>query len=283
MTLGIIKSACALAVVLWAAALSHAQQPLPQAPPTATIMGTVLDITGGTVPNATVVSQGPNENRTVVTGDNGFFKFDGINAGTPIRILVTASGFKSWTSNQIIPQSGQSFILTGVTLAVAPVEISVSAVTPEQIAAEQVKEDVTATGVTLGSLDYMSPEQVKAEPTDARSDLYSVGVSLYEMVTGQRMFSSTSSYSVMEAQVKQMPRPPIELQSSLPKALNDIIMVAIAKDPGARFQSAEAFRNALSGANVSVVAATAGATPVQQQTPVLTPLPVARPAPPTLP
>ncbi len=142
-------------------------------------------------------------------------------------------------------------------------------------------QDVTATGVTLGSLDYMSPEQVKAEPTDARSDLYSVGVSLYEMVTGQRMFSSTSSYSVMEAQVKQMPRPPIELQPSLPKALNDIIMVAIAKDPGARFQSAEAFRNALSGANVSVVAATAGATPVQQQTPVLTPLPVARPAPPT--
>ena len=139
MTLGIIKSACALAVVLWAATHSHAQQPLPQAPQTATIMGTVLDITGGTVPNATVVSQGPNENRTLVTGDNGFFKFDGINPGTPILILVTASGFKSWTSNQIILQSGQSFILTGVTLAVEPVEESVNAVSPDQIAAEQVK------------------------------------------------------------------------------------------------------------------------------------------------
>ncbi len=139
MTLGISKSACALAVVLWAATLCHAQQPLPQAPQTATIMGTVLDITGGTVPNATVVSQGPNENRTLVTRDDGFFKFDGINPGTPILVLVTASGFKSWTSNQIILHSGQSFILTGVTLAVAPVEISVSAVTPEQIAAEQVK------------------------------------------------------------------------------------------------------------------------------------------------
>ena len=139
MTLGISKSACALAIVLWAATLSHAQQPLPQAPQTATIMGTVLDITGGTVPNATVVSQGPNENRTLETGDDGFFKFDGINPGTPILILVTASGFKSWTSSEIILQSGQSFILTGVTLAVAPVEISVSAVTPEQIAAEQVK------------------------------------------------------------------------------------------------------------------------------------------------
>jgi Carboxypeptidase regulatory-like domain len=139
MTLGIRKSACALAIVLWASALSHAQQPLPQAPQTATIIGTVLDITGGTVPNATVVSQGPNENRTLETGDNGFFKFDGINPGTPIRILVNASGFKSWTSNEIILQSGQSFILTGVTLAVAPVEVSVNALTTEQVAAEQVK------------------------------------------------------------------------------------------------------------------------------------------------
>jgi len=141
MTLGTSKSACALAIVLWAAILSHAQQALPQAPQTATIMGTVLDITGGTVPNATVALQGPapNDDPTLVTGDDGFFRFDGIHPGTPIRILVTASGFKSWTSNEIILQSGQSFILTGVTLAVAPVEISVSAVTPEQIAAEQVK------------------------------------------------------------------------------------------------------------------------------------------------
>src|SRR5271169_927915 len=118
---------------------SSTYQALPQASQTATILGTVLDITGGTVPNATVVLQRANGNRTLVTGDDGFFKFDGINAGTPILILVTASGFKSWTSNEIILQSGQSFILTGVTLAVAPVEISVSAVTPEQIAAEQVK------------------------------------------------------------------------------------------------------------------------------------------------
>ena len=139
MTLGTSKSACAFAFVLWAAILSHAQQPLPQASQTAAITGTVLDTTGGTVPNATVVLQRPNENRTLVTGDNGFFEFDDVNAGTPIQILVTASGFKSWTSNEIILQSGQSFILTGVTLAVAPVEFSVNAVTTEQVAAEQVK------------------------------------------------------------------------------------------------------------------------------------------------
>jgi serine/threonine-protein kinase len=87
---------------------------------------------------------------------------------------------------------------------------------------------------------------VQSQSTDARSDLYSVGVSLYEMVTGKRMFAATSSYSVMEAHVKETPRPPIEVQSSLPKPLSDMIVMAVAKDPAQRFQTAEAFRNALS-------------------------------------
>ncbi len=114
---------------------------------------------------------------------------------------------------------------------------------------------LTVTGTTLGSLDYMSPEQVKSEPTDARSDLYSVGVSLYEMLTGHRMFSATSSYSVMEAHVKETPRPPIEIQPHMPKPLSDMIMMAVAKDPSQRFQTADAFRNALSQIKDSVPAA----------------------------
>ena len=105
---------------------------------------------------------------------------------------------------------------------------------------------LTATGSTLGSLDYMAPEQVTSQPTDERSDLYAVGVSLYQMVTGKRMFSATSGYSLMQAQVKETPRAPIELQPTLPKSLSDLIMMAVAKDPAQRFQSADAFRNALS-------------------------------------
>jgi len=105
---------------------------------------------------------------------------------------------------------------------------------------------LTVTGTTLGSLDYMSPEQVQAQPADGRSDLYSVGVSLYEMVTGQRMFSATSSFSIMEAQIKETPRAPIEVQPSLPKPLSDIIIMSVAKNPAERFQNADAFRNALS-------------------------------------
>jgi eukaryotic-like serine/threonine-protein kinase len=105
---------------------------------------------------------------------------------------------------------------------------------------------LTMTGTTLGSLGYMSPEQVKGEATDARSDLYSVGISLYEMVTGRRPFRESSDYSIMAAQVNQPPTPPIEIKPGLPPALNEIILLAIAKDPGSRFQSAEAFKNALS-------------------------------------
>ena len=105
---------------------------------------------------------------------------------------------------------------------------------------------LTMTGTTLGSLGYMSPEQVKGEPTDARSDLYSVGISLYEMVTGRRPFRESSDYSIMAAQVNQPPTPPIELKPGLPPALNEIILLAIAKDPAGRFQSADAFKNALS-------------------------------------
>jgi serine/threonine protein kinase len=104
---------------------------------------------------------------------------------------------------------------------------------------------LTMTGTTMGSLYYMSPEQVKGQATDARSDLYSVGVSLYEMVTGERPFRADSDYSLMAAHVQQLPKPPIELQKGLPAALNEIILTSIAKDPAQRFQSADAFRNAL--------------------------------------
>ena len=141
MVSGISKLAWALVVVPWAATLSQAQQPKTQAPQRATITGTVVDATGSTVPKATIVLQepAPNDHRSLVTGDDGFFKFDGINSGTPVRIVVSASGFTNWTSSEIILQPGQSFIVTGIRLTVAAVQQSVIAVTQEQIAAEQVK------------------------------------------------------------------------------------------------------------------------------------------------
>ena len=143
---------------------------------------------------------------------------------------------------------------------------------------------LTMTGTTMGSLSYMSPEQVKGEPTDPRSDLYSVGVSLYEFVTGQRPFVATSDYSIMAAHVKEAPKPPVELHPGLPAELNEIILMSIAKDPARRFQTADAFRNALSSVPVTASpvvsqAALDAPTVTSMQAPVVSPsAPVAKPA-----
>src|SRR5271167_17862 len=138
---------------------------------------------------------------------------------------------------------------------------------------------LTITGTTVGSLDFMSPEQVKSEPTDERSDLYSVGVSLYQMVTGQRMFRATTGYSIMEAHVKETPRPPIEIQPTLPKTVSDLIMMSVAKDPAQRFQTADAFRNAAAQVRASLPqqAAEATATMVEAPTLAVPSAPISRP------
>jgi serine/threonine-protein kinase len=105
---------------------------------------------------------------------------------------------------------------------------------------------LTMTGTTLGSLYYMSPEQIKGAATlDARADLYSVGVSLYELATGKRPFDGDSQFAIMAAHLEKVPLPPIALDPAMPQALNDAILMAVVKDPNARFQTATAFRNAL--------------------------------------
>ncbi len=104
---------------------------------------------------------------------------------------------------------------------------------------------LTQTGHTVGSLYYMSPEQINGAALDARSDLYSLGVSLYEVVTGTRPFKGDSDFSIMAAHLHAIPVPPVQIDPKLPSMLNEIIMMSIARDPAQRFQSADAFRNAL--------------------------------------
>jgi serine/threonine-protein kinase len=108
---------------------------------------------------------------------------------------------------------------------------------------------LTMTGTTVGSLYYMSPEQIRGSADlDGRTDIYSAGVSLYELVTGKRPFDGDSQFAIMSAHLENTPTPPIAVDPRLPEALNDAILMAVAKDRDTRFQTADAFRNALGSA-----------------------------------
>jgi serine/threonine protein kinase len=124
------------------------------------------------------------------------------------------------------------------------------------IARMKADQRLTQTGSTVGSLYYMSPEQIRGNDPDPRSDLYSLGITTYEMVTGQRPFAGDSDYQIMSAHLQQVPAPPIEIVPGVPSALSDLILMSIEKDPAARFQTAEAFRAALG----NVLPANAGRT-----------------------
>ncbi|MGH9345500.1 MAG: serine/threonine protein kinase [Terriglobia bacterium] len=118
---------------------------------------------------------------------------------------------------------------------------------------------LTRTGTTLGSLFYISPEQLSGGAMDARSDLYSLGVAMYEITTGKRPFEGKSEYSLMAAHLNEAPRPPMEMNPALSPALNSVILMALAKNPDQRFQSADAFRAALAEASKGLEATTASA------------------------
>jgi eukaryotic-like serine/threonine-protein kinase len=104
---------------------------------------------------------------------------------------------------------------------------------------------LTGPGMALGSLYYMSPEQVKALPLDSRSDIYSAGVTLYESVTGRRPIQGDSFIAIMNAHLDQTPVPPIQLVPQIPHELSSMIERSLEKAPERRFQTAGEFRAAL--------------------------------------
>ncbi len=145
------------------------------------------------------------------------------------------------------------------------------------IARVQADKRLTQTGSTVGSLFYMSPEQIKGSDPDGRSDLYSLGITMYEMVTGRRPFGGDSDFQIMSAHLGQAPMAPIEVIPGIPSGLSDIILMAIEKDPAARFQTAEAFRAALGHAFPEAVTVTKTLTPMPVPMPVPTAGPVGIP------
>ncbi len=102
---------------------------------------------------------------------------------------------------------------------------------------------LTQPGTVLGSVHYMSPEQVKGIlEIDGRSDIYSMGVILYEALTGSKPFDSRSQFDIIQAHVMQPPPPPTDLRADLPLALADVVLKALEKFPDERYQTAGEFR-----------------------------------------
>jgi serine/threonine-protein kinase len=104
---------------------------------------------------------------------------------------------------------------------------------------------MTRQGNVIGTIEYMSPEQVQGRETDARADIYSLGMLLYEMLTGRVPFDIQNEFELMRAQIEHYPVPPRQLNSTIPEVVEQAIWRAIAKEPSQRFQSAEEFRNVL--------------------------------------
>lgn len=105
--------------------------------------------------------------------------------------------------------------------------------------------EVTRDGTFLGTPTYASPEQVKGGPIDLRSDLYALGVVLFEMVCGRRPFRADYSKDVLKMQLETEPPNPRELRPSISEALSDLILRLLAKDPDDRFQTADELHAAL--------------------------------------
>src|SRR5437879_893953 len=98
---------------------------------------------------------------------------------------------------------------------------------------------MTEAGSIIGTAQYLSPEQAKGAPVDQTSDLYSVGVVLYELLTGQVPFTGDTPLEIAMKHLSEVPKPPSELRPDVPHDLDLVVLRALAKDPAERYRTAE--------------------------------------------
>jgi serine/threonine-protein kinase len=120
--------------------------------------------------------------------------------------------------------------------------------------------EITATGSVLGTAQYLSPEQAQGLEITPASDVYSIGVILYEALTGEVPFDAETPVAVALKQVSEQPVPPSRLDPSVPPALDAVVLRALAKDPGNRYASADEFVRALDEAEADPSGAALGDT-----------------------
>jgi serine/threonine protein kinase/Tol biopolymer transport system component len=177
--------------------------------------------------------------------------------GIAVAEAMTAAHQKGITHRDLKPgnimlgegeQSGRIKVLDfGLAKVIEPLDAPAASLPPSAPTTP-----ITAEGHILGTVAYMSPEQAEGRATDGRSDLFSLGVVLYEMATGQRPFGGDTSLSILSSILKDTPRSVTDLNPALPRDLGRIIRRALAKDPERRYQSAKDLRNDLEDLKASL-------------------------------
>ncbi len=145
-------------------------------------------------------------------------------------------------ANIVITRDGRAKVLDfglAKLIELAPTEATITAAATEP-------------GVVMGTAAYMSPEQAEARPVDARSDIFSFGAVLYEMVAGRRPFSGSPHVGVITSILRDHPPPVRNARPDAPAEVDDIIQRALAKDPAARYQDASALRADLASAHATL-------------------------------
>ena len=127
---------------------------------------------------------------------------------------------------------------------------------------------MTQTGMLVGTPDYMSPEQVMGEHVDARSDLFALGVILYELLAGSLPYKADTGQAAMYKRTRETPKPPTVVEPSVPPLLSDVVAKCLEIDPKLRYQSAreilsdlEAWRGGAAPGSATVLARRPAASP----------------------
>jgi serine/threonine-protein kinase len=125
------------------------------------------------------------------------------------------------------------------------------------------QERLTQTGLSVGTPQYMSPEQATGEPTDARSDIYSLGAVLYEMLTGEPPYTGPTTHAIVAKLITERPIRPRVLRETVPERVDQAVMKTLARSPADRFATAGELADVLAGAAVAGPAARLPRLPVQ--------------------